>query len=317
MANWGVAYAYGSGLQSATNSYNVSPGQPDSAWKVAETLIPGECAQRTANNAVGGGPSGFGQFQQANNNNGSYLGVQYRPFDGATAAFETPVVVDPDVYGDGLSVAQDGAGNVYATGAVYNKTATTPSPYPFALFYSGDGGKTWEGPSPIEQTIQPATSFSAMAVGSDGTGWLTYAANGTLVALQFSAADASNAFSAAVNSLPAVTGSTVTVPLSCYVVPCTVSTELTAAGTAAAASAGRKPTTARLGTGTVKITKHGVRDVRIHLSRSGAALLKKQRGGKLRALLEESTAVGALNEKKTVRVRLTKAAPSKRKHRRR
>jgi hypothetical protein len=241
--------------------------------------------------------------------------VQYRPLDGATGAFEPPVVVDPDIYGDGLSVAQDGAGNVYATGVVYSRAATTPT-YPFALFYSGDGGKTWEGPSPIEQTIQPDTSYSAMAVGSDGTGWLTYAANGTLEALQFSAADASNAFSAAVNSLPAVTGSTVTVPLSCYVVPCTVSTGVTAAGTATAARAGRKPTTARLGAATVKITKHGVHDVRIHLSRSGAALLKT-RGGKLRALLGESTAVGALKVKKTVRVRLTKAAPSKHKHRRR
>jgi hypothetical protein len=54
--SFGTAYVYGSGNQSATNNYNVSPGQPNSAWKVA--LAQADCNAEYS--TVGGGPSGFG-----------------------------------------------------------------------------------------------------------------------------------------------------------------------------------------------------------------------------------------------------------------
>ena len=54
--SFGTAYVYGSGNQSATNNYNVSPGQPNSAWRVA--LAQADCNAEYS--TVGGGPSGFG-----------------------------------------------------------------------------------------------------------------------------------------------------------------------------------------------------------------------------------------------------------------
>jgi hypothetical protein len=80
------AYMYGSGLQSATNNYNVSPGQPDSAWKVAATQIPGECTAPLS--AIAGGPSGFGLLEAPDSSDG----LRHRPFDASTAAFDEPSV---------------------------------------------------------------------------------------------------------------------------------------------------------------------------------------------------------------------------------
>jgi hypothetical protein len=73
-------------------------------------------------------------------------------------------------------------------------------------------------------------------------------AAGTAYALQFSAADGANSFAAAVSAPPPVTNGDVTVPLSCYAVPCTVSTTLSSA-TAQTARAGHVTSAAPLGTG--------------------------------------------------------------------
>ena len=54
--SFGTAFVYGAGPQSATNNYNISPGQPNSAWRVPVTQA--DCDVEYS--AVGGGPSGFG-----------------------------------------------------------------------------------------------------------------------------------------------------------------------------------------------------------------------------------------------------------------
>ena len=54
--SFGDAYVYGAGAQSSTNNYNISPGQPNSAWRVSVTQA--DCDLEYT--AVGGGPSGFG-----------------------------------------------------------------------------------------------------------------------------------------------------------------------------------------------------------------------------------------------------------------
>lgn len=301
-------YVYGSGLQSATNDYNISAGQPNSAWKVAATQIPDECPAGVS--AIAGGPSGFGLFEAASSSGTSVL--RYRPFDSASASFDKPAVtVDPYTSASTIGLSQDGAGNIYATGFVQQQGAGSPnaaaaSGAPLALFYSGDGGKTWQGPGPLESTVQPGFQRSESAVGSDGKGWMVITAAGSVYALEFSAADAASSFSAGVSAPPPVTNGSVTVPLSCYAVPCTVTTTLS--GAVARAARFGLAASAVLGTGSVQITQHGVQNVKIRLSAAGAAALEAS-GGKLPVSLNESTALGPYSEHKTVPLMLTEVVP--------
>jgi hypothetical protein len=299
------AYMYGSGTQSALNNYNISPGQPNSAWKVAATEIPDECPAGVA--AIAGGPSGFGLFDAAENGGSSQL--RYRPFDSATGSFDKPAVtVDPDASAATIGLSQDGAGNIYATGFVQDEGGSGPSGpattgAPLALFYSHDGGQTWQGPGSLESTIQPGFERSESAVGADGKGWMVITAAGSVYALEFSAGDAANSFSAMVSPVPAVVHDSVTVGLSCYAVPCNVSTTLSSAG-AHAARAGHSRSKL-FGTGSARITQHKVKRIKIRLSAAALAALKKR--GKLTVSLQEKTALGPFTEQKTARVTLKQA----------
>jgi hypothetical protein len=305
------AYVYGSGLQSAANNYNVSPGQSNSAWKTAATEIPDECPAGVS--AIAGGPSGFGLFQAMLQSSSSTL--QYRPFDAATAAFDEPTVtVDPDTSATTLSLSQDGSGGIYATGFVQQQGGGSPSApaqagAPMALFYSGDGGKTWKGPGPLEATIQPGFQRSESAVGADGKGWMVITTAGSVYALEFSAADANNSFAAQVAKPQPLASRTLTVPLSCYSVPCSVSAQLSAV-VAGAARAKRKHHTAIVGSGHLTITSHGVHKVKIRLTAAGYAALK-QNHEKLAVSVKESTTLGPFSEEKTLRLKLTGKAHKK------
>jgi hypothetical protein len=308
------AYMYGSGLQSLTNDYNVSPGQPNSAWKVAATEIPGECPAGVS--AIAGGPSGFGLFEAAEHAGTS--GLRYRPFDSATGAFDKPAVtVDPNASAATLGLSQDGAGNIYATGFVQDQSASGPSGpaasgAPLGLFYSSDGGHTWQGPGSLESTIQPGFERSESAVGSDGKGWMVITAAGSVYALEFAAGDAANSFAAKLSPPPAVVNGSVTVGLSCYAVPCKVAATLSSA--AAKASAAAHGSSKVVGRGSVRITRHAVTHVRIRLSRAAAATLRKH--GKLAVSVLENTAVGPFTEQKSVRVTLKEARSTTRPRRR-
>jgi hypothetical protein len=187
-------------------------------------------------------------------------------------------------------------------------TAAATAGAPLALFYSSDGGKDWTGPGSLEATVQPGFQRSESAVGADGKGWMVITAAGSLYALEFSSADAGNSFSARISMPRPVANDTVTVPLSCYSVPCTVSTQLSAV-VAGAARAGRKHV-ALVGSDTVKLTRHGTHKVKIRLTTAGRAALKRS-NGKLAVSLTESTAVGPFREEKTGRLRLTEKRPKR------
>jgi hypothetical protein len=165
-----TAYVYGSGNQEAGNSYNISPGEPKSAWKVG--LTEGDCEVEYP--AVGGGPSGFGVLEKS-----IATGQEvYHRFDQNNDTFDTqPVLVDNE---SGLdpSVTQDGAGGVYATFTAGLDEAQ------FA--YSYNGGTTWSGPVTLS-TAQ--VSNLASSVNPTGQGWATWQVGESVYAQQFDAAD--------------------------------------------------------------------------------------------------------------------------------
>jgi hypothetical protein len=98
----------------------------------------------------------------------------------------------------------------------------------------------------------------------------------------------------------------VTVPLSCYTVPCTVTTALTAS-VAPDARLGHAASVA-LGTGSATITQHGVQELNIPLSAAGVAALEAH-AGTLAVSVLETTAVGFYKEQKTVSLTLTAPVP--------
>jgi hypothetical protein len=166
---------YGSGPQSAANNYNISPGSPNSAWRVAATQ--GACGVQRF--AVGGGPSGFGVLGEDE----AHGTTAYERFDQSHVTFAgMPMVTvskQPDL---SPSVSQDGAGGVYAT--YFNDGAGGP----VALSYSPDGGTTWAGPARLD--AYNGQSSLTSSVNAAGQGWAAWIDNGSIFAQPFTAADA-------------------------------------------------------------------------------------------------------------------------------
>jgi hypothetical protein len=291
-------YMYGNGLEGPSNDYNISPGQPNSAWKVAATPIPNDCPGHAF--SVAGGPSGLGLLQ-ASIGGGSTM--KYLPLDPATGAFDEPAVtVDPNATASTPDLAQDGAGNLYATGFVYQSSGGGAAGAPLALYYSGDGGKTWQGPGALETNVQPGFDRQQTAVGADGKGWMVITTSapangqqGNVYALEFSAADATNALAANVPTAtsPTVSDGTVTVGVSCFTVPCTVDASLLQGG--ATASRDGHVTGSSLGSGAVTITQHGVQTIHIPLSSAGQSALQSG-DGHLPTIFSASTAIGPYSQ---------------------
>ncbi len=173
---FGTAYAYGSGTQSSTNNYNISPGEPNSAWKVAVSQA--DCNVEYF--AVAGGPSGFGTLED-NELTGQTV---YHRFDQATDKFDTPLVTVAQEGEESPALSQNGAGGIYATflgdGGVGG---------PIRLAYSADGGNSW-----TSNTLNPNSDLGASQVTSNvndaGQGWATWTDNGSVYAQSFQAADA-------------------------------------------------------------------------------------------------------------------------------
>jgi hypothetical protein len=303
------AYMYGSGLQSPTNDYNISPGQPDSAWKVAATQIPNDCPGHSI--SVGGGPSGLGLLETTM---GGGSAMTYLPLDPATGAFDEPAVtVDPNATASTPDIAQDGAGNLYATGFVYQLDSGAAGA-PLALYYSGDGGKTWQGPGALETNVQPGFDRQQTAVGADGKGWMIITTSapangqkGDVYALEFTAADSTNALAAGVPraTSPTVSDGTVTVGLSCFTVPCTVDASLLQSG--AAPNRDGHVTDPTLGSGAVTITQHGVQTIHLPLSSAGRSALESH-GGHLSAIFSASTAIGPYSQRTSTPVTIAATA---------
>ena len=128
-APFGTAYVYGSGNQSASNSYNISPGSPGSAWKVPVTQA--DC--NVENPGVGGGPSGFGVLETSE----ATSTTVYHRFDAATMKFDTPLVTVAKQSELDAALSQDGAGGIYGTYLLDGAGG------PINLSYSADGGKSF------------------------------------------------------------------------------------------------------------------------------------------------------------------------------
>ena len=260
--SFGTAYVYGSGNQSATNNYNVSPGQPNSAWKVA--LAQADCDAEYS--TVGGGPSGFGILED-DLGTGSVI---YHRFDQATMKFDSPPVTIVSGHGEldpGLS--QDGTGGIYATylggagGAV-------------DLSYSADGGHSFSTAA-LNANSAGGVNDVTSAVNAAGQGWASWTDNGSVFAGSFQAVDAIS--SAKTSGGAKSNGSTVTLNVTCSSFPCTVTIVLTAPETvvvhaASVAHRKRKRKTLTLGKGTITIKTTGGKKLTFKLSGAAHRLLK-------------------------------------------
>jgi hypothetical protein len=168
-----TAYVYGSGSQSSTNNYNISPGTANSAWKFG--LSPADCEVEYP--AVGGGPSGFGVVED----NLSGHDTVYHPFDEADHSFDTAYVPITGEFEEQASVSQDGSGGVYTTFSDGFEGA-------IQLAYSPTAGQSWIGPNTLDAA--PGESQLTSAVGADGQGWATWSVGESVYAQPFVASDA-------------------------------------------------------------------------------------------------------------------------------
>lgn len=269
--DFGTGYVYGSGNQSAGNSYDISPGQPNSAWKVA--LTQADC--NTEYSAVAGGPSGFGILEDDLGTSS----VVYHRFDAATTKFDTPPVT---VNGAGGEI--DGAVSQDASGGIYTTYLLGGPGGPLTLSYSADAGKTFASGT-LDADSDSGISQASSAVGGAGQGWAAWVDNGSVFAQSFQAADAVTAASVAGSA--STSGSTVTVNVSCASFPCTITVVLTApetvvvnASRAAERMAAKKRRTriVTLGTAKVTLTTKQTRKLVVKLSRGGRAFVKAKHG---------------------------------------
>jgi hypothetical protein len=165
--SFGTAYAYGAGNQAASNSYNISPGSPDSAWKVPVRQL--DC--NVENPAVGGGPSGFGVLET---DEGTSTAVYHR-FNAATMKFDTPMVRVAKSSESNPAVSQDGAGGVYATFLLGGSGG------PINLSYSADGGKSF-ATGALDANAAGHADQVTSPVNGGGQGWATWLDNGSVFA---------------------------------------------------------------------------------------------------------------------------------------
>jgi hypothetical protein len=237
----------------------------------------------------------------------STISVAYLPFDQSTLSFDKPqvTVVPARSFASEPSLSQDSSGAMYAT---YELEATAAGDGPLALSYSADGGATWQGPAPLDPTLQDYVQGMTSSVGADGNGWATFYVGSTLEAVEFDATDAATSLSAAV-AAPSTSSASVTLPVTCSVLPCTVSTALTSAAPATAARDARVAKPIQLGTGKVTITTRGTRKLVVRLTAAGRRLLRAAKRH-LKVTLFEGTTLGSYTQNHTGSLRLT--LPAKR-----
>ena len=284
--SFGTAYTYGAGNQSAGNSYDVSPGEPNSAWKVP--LTQADCD--TEYPAVGGGPSGFGILES----NLATHSTVYHAFDTATEKFDTAPVT---VAGEGElypSLSQDGAGGIYAT-------FIGGAGGPVRLAYSADGGKTW-GTGTLDAGNASKTTS---AVNAAGQGWVAWTNNGSVFAQSFAAADASAAAggAAVVSESATASSTTLTITITCAVSPCTVTITITIPSSSAAVKGKHgKPVT--LASGTFTIHGKGSHKLHLHLTKAGRRALARHHGHLTASLsLSQKTGGGTAHSKHTLKIK--------------
>ena len=269
--DFGTAYVYGSGSQSATNNYNISPGQPNSAWRVAVTQA--DCNTEYA--AVGGGPSGFGILEDQLTGR-----TVYHRFDAATEKFDTPLVVVADKDEQQAALSQDGSGGIYGTYLLGGVGG------PVMLSYSADAGANW-GSGTLDKNSDGGVASLNSAVNAAGKGWVTWLDNGSVFAQPFEAADA--IAPATVGGGATTNGTAITVNVTCATFPCTITITLTAPETvvvhASSASLalgkrkkGKKTKKVTLGTGKFTLKSKGGHKLAVILSPAGRKFVRSHSG---------------------------------------
>ncbi len=292
-APFGTAYAYGSGNQSASNSYNISPGSPGSAWKVPVTQA--DC--NVENPGVGGGPSGFGVLETSE----ATSTTVYHRFDAATMKFDTPLVNVAKQSELDAALSQDGAGGIYGTYLLDGAGG------PINLSYSADGGKSFSG-GVLQADKDGEDANVTNGVNGAGQGWAAWTNNGSVLAQPFQAADAISP--ASVGGGATDNGTTVTVTVTCTSLPCTITITLTAPETvvvnahtaAVAARKGKKKAKiVTLGKGKFTITKSGAKKLSVKLSGAGKKFLASRKGHvKITGLFSETLEKHTTQTKRTL-----------------
>ena len=259
--SFGTAFVLGTGDQSSSNNYNISPGSPNSAWRVPVTHV--DC--NTEYSTAGGGPSGFGVLEE---DLGTSTTVYHR-FDATTDKFDTPLVT---VAGHGEldpALSQDGAGGIYATYLLGGDGG------PIELSYSADGGHSFAS-GPVNADHDGRAGDVTSAVNSTGQGWAAWTDNGSVIAQAFQAADAIVA--PTVGSGASSNGKTITLNVGCASFPCTITLVLSAPETvvvhaAAARRARHRTRTVTLGRARFTLTTAAHRKLTVSLTAAGRRLL--------------------------------------------
>jgi hypothetical protein len=292
--SFGTAYAYGAGNQSASNSYNISPGSPNSAWKVPVAQL--DC--NVENPAVAGGPSGFGVLET---DEGTSTAIYHR-FNASTMKFDTPMVTVAKSSESNPALSQDGGGNVYATYLLDGSGG------PINLSYSADGGKSF-ATGTLDANTAGGADMVTSAVNGGGQGWATWLDNGSVFAKPFQASDAISPVQ--VGGGATDNGATITLNVSCVSFPCTVTITLTApetvivhaASVAAARKGKRRTKTITLGNGRFTIKSAGAKKLAVKLSRPGKRFLASKRGHlKISGLISETVQHHTLKTKRSLRL---------------
>jgi hypothetical protein len=293
---FGTAYAYAGGPQSATNNYNVSPGQPNSAWRVAVTQA--DCNVEYP--AIAGGPSGFGVLED----NDLTKKTVYHRFDPSTMKFDTAMATVSASGEQQPAVAQDGAGGIYAT------YLNGGSGGPVSLSYSSDGGLTWAGPGTLAANTSTGVANLTSAVNAAGQGWATWIDNGSIYVQQFMAVDA--VVPAMIAPGGSTNGQTVTFTISCSSA-CSITVTVTIGGTISVTSSlperkQAKPIT--LGTGKLTLKRQGSKRLKLKLSRAGRKLVAAHHGSlKANILIAEKLKGVTKLTNRSLRIKIT--APAK------
>jgi hypothetical protein len=259
---FGTAYAYGSGNQSAGNSYNISPGSPGSAWKVPITQA--DC--NVENPGVGGGPSGFGVLETNEANHTT----AYHRFNAATMKFDTPLVTVANQSELSAALSQDGAGGIYGTYLLDGAGG------PINLSYSANGGKSFTS-AVLNPNKDGNDTQVTSAMNGAGQGWAAWTNNGSVFAQPFQAADAISPVSAGGSATD--NGATITVTVTCSSLPCTITITITSNSvTVKTASAARAARNIILARGKFTITKAGAHKLAVKLTAAGKKFLAAKKG---------------------------------------
>ncbi len=309
----GMAFVYGAGNQGATDSFNVTPGSTNTAWRVPATQ--GECGVH--NFTAGGGPGGFGILGD-NEGTGTTF---YQRFDPTNITFADMPKVTVAKQGEvNPSISQDGAGGVYAT------YMSDGSGGPIVLSYSSDGGTTWSGPNVLHSF--DGLDHPKSAVNGAGQGWVTWTKGGSVFAESFTAADAvpppaattaqtTQGGQVQLEGSGSSNGKTITITVTCNTLPCTFTITITdpSAHQASISRVERtKAKPATLAHGTFTLHKGGPQMVKLRLTKAGKKYMASHHGTvQLSAAVSQTIAGHKMNLTKTIKVKISKPKPKHKK----